>query len=380
MRVQFISIVLILNFFISYYAVGNIAFRETPKEFDWAIAWINSPYANGIYSDKGYDLAESSGVTLEHRQYLWGDIEVDHKKYTWTVLDHWIASLRFRKMDVSISVGPINTLDFKVPKDLEGNALDDPIVVNRYFSFLKFLVSRYDIKYLSFSNEANFYYRDNINSNQSEYINFVKQVYEMVRNDKAFDGIKIVGIFGLTLIFEGKEIEDDFSLNFTKQLDGFYDIFGLSTYDGILGHPNAQMIEKKLDLYLSLTNADSWAIVETGVSAMFNEDMDYQVQYLKTILGQVKTIEKDFKFLAWLNLFDYPQGFLEAEKFETTGLFFLNGSAKKIVSIFGNGNYYNYSNQAKLFWNKVLILFNLLNLMTLVVFSKKSHNAKGKEF
>ena len=99
--------ILLVNFIFAY----SLTTPRRIESFEWGIAWINAPFANGLYSDRGYDLAVATGVTLEHRQFLWGDIEKEKERFEWFVLDHWIASLKFRKMQVSIAIGPINTLE-----------------------------------------------------------------------------------------------------------------------------------------------------------------------------------------------------------------------------------------------------------------------------
>ncbi len=353
-------LILVANFSGAYV----LSTTSTSGDFEWAVAWINSPDANGLYSDRGYDVASSIGATLEHRQYLWGNVELTEGVYNWLVLDHWIASLRYRGMRVSISIGPINTLDLLVPEDLQDLSLNDTRVIERYISFLKLLVARYDISYLAFSNEPNFFYRER---NPSEFLNFVHEVYSRVRQLREFDGIEILGITGLTLIFEGTDIEDDLSVNFTLSMSGSYDVFGLSTYDGILGRPSPDRIVDKLKFYLSLAATDKWAIVETGVAAFEEEDLSYQITYLNTILNFGRS-NNNFLFLAWINLFDYPPGYLEAEKFETTGLFYLNGTAKPVVNLFGDGVYYDLVGQFDVFSVRLLTIFNLLNLTELVLY------------
>ena len=150
-------------------------------------------------------------------------------------------------------------------------------------------------------------------------------------------------------------------------MSGSYDVFGLSTYDGILGRPSPDRIVEKLKFYLSLSSTDKWAIVETGVATFEEEDLSYQSTYLNTILNFGRS-NHNFLFLAWINLFDYPPGYLEAEKFETTGLFYLNGTAKPVVNLFGDGVYYDLVGQFDVFSVRLLTIFNLLNLTELAFY------------
>ncbi len=390
MRTRLLIIILLVSIF---------PVNAKSNSFNWGITWINSPNADGIESDQGYELARATGITLEHRQYLWGDIEKSRGKYNWFILDHWINSLKPRDMKVSISIGPINTLDYNVPSDLSDLPLDSDEMIDRYVSFLQILVSRYKIDYLAFSNEPNLYYRELENNNTSikvksqesnnskfvkskvsnsgEFHRFTQATYTKIKNLPEFTNVQIIGIFALTFIYDGKLTEDSFSINFTQDSSDSYDIFGISTYDGITNRPDTDLIIQKLKDYLLLSYTTKWAIVETGVNAVNFEDLEYQIDYMNAITEFTLKSGSNFIFLAWLNLFDYPSGFLEASKFENTGLFTINGDPKPIVKVFAEGDYYNLEYQLfdnptnKIFIQLILFSFSITIIIVITKYIKK---------
>ncbi len=145
--------------------------------------------------DKAFAVAQSVGVKVIELPILWDDYEPNPGKY----IESWlpVANEFYPKngTKISLSLNPIDTNVVRLPEDLKNKSFNDPVVIERYKSFVNFVASQMlnsDIFVVAIGNEIDIYLGDS-EKRWQEYIEFYNAVAPYVREKfpKAVVGSKI---------------------------------------------------------------------------------------------------------------------------------------------------------------------------------------------
>lgn len=107
--------------------------------------------------EKAFALAQDAGIEVLEIALPWDEYETKPGKYT----DKWLPQINYfyprYGTRIALSLNPIDTNNLRLPKDLKEKTLNDPLVIERYRSFVGFVASKLpDAKvfYVAIGNEV----------------------------------------------------------------------------------------------------------------------------------------------------------------------------------------------------------------------------------
>jgi len=254
-----------------------------------------------------YKLARDLGTSVAHHYMNWGDIERDAGDYAWDDPADAFALASSHGMVASMELTIINVDTVgRLPRDLEGRSLGDPLLRQRFLSFVGELArrSRNDLDYLWIGNEVDIY----LDQNPSEldtWTNLYRDAVQAVRTEAPGIAVGTVMTYHNAL--------GNGRTSWVDRWGPYSDIIGVTFYPQFM--PNGYEIDKIQSQIDGLVNAYGkypLAIVESAVSAAsdYGGGPSEQVEYCKEFFKALARHESDFAFAGWFNLHDFPPGFL----------------------------------------------------------------------
>ncbi len=260
-----------------------------------------------------YEQAGNMGVSVAQSYINWGDIELDSGSYDWTGPEYYFTLARLNGMEVSMELTIINVNDLgKLPQDLQGKDLTDPVLQERFLAFTEEFARRFkeDISYLWLGNEVDIYLHnrpDQIEDWTSLYQQAVSIIHAQAPEIKV----------GLVMTYH-EALKND-RISWIDEWGPISDVMGITFYPQWMpGGYQADKIQEQFDDLVTAYGQYPLALVETAVSASldFGGGEDVQVQYCQELFTALDRHQNEFVFGGWFNLHDFSPQYVET----TTGL------------------------------------------------------------
>ena len=334
---------------------GNAELSTNGPNTKFGISWVNTVGAVQELDVLGYQKASEMAVTVEHRDYSWDSaITSEYSIKQWTQ----IYLRQYPQIEASMTIAPIFieqvTLRVKdeqfTPYTSQSNLTavlrfnDTRVVTNLKgtFDILYNVWTKEKIKYISFGNEINAFFRHYYNDSTSsftdtqmleDYSDLCIQMYDYIKDN--YSSVRVQTIFRYQL---PKELEVISAL--IDYFDDACDLFAISprifiTNLGEIAQLSYQEIEDRVLAFKSLIGLKKLAVINvfTISEAKANGSGFYQAQLVADLFELARNIGDDLELLTWYRLFDFPPGYVSIidpglESLSTAGLLTFNGDAK----------------------------------------------------
>lgn len=107
----------------------------------------------------GLNTTYANGTRFAHVNATWWEMERSQGAYNFGKIDSWVQAATKQKVDLAFTVRVIDTVRLDLPDDLAGRKMDDPVVLQRFGSFIRALTARFGgrVKWLHIGNEIDTY-------------------------------------------------------------------------------------------------------------------------------------------------------------------------------------------------------------------------------
>jgi hypothetical protein len=276
--------------------------------------WINPKQSDMGYYDEALNLAQEAQAQVAHLYVQWGLVEKSSGKYDWAIPDYILKKFKKYGFEAVVVIPIIFTTKLDVmPEDVTFTSFSDPGFVDRFVSFTKTFMDRYQdtVKYLVIGNEIDIWLQTHADQ-ASDFRTLVEAVADAHN--------VIVG----TEVAIHNVVQNQCESIAKKALAGdmvFYTFYPTGSNFSFGGDPRA--VEEYYTAMFDLAGTRKIAVVETSwsSSSLLESSEEAQAEYVREIFRILKENKEKIEFLLWINLYDStPEECRKAAEFFVTGV------------------------------------------------------------
>lgn len=283
---------------------------EVPDTLICKLSLTPMPSGGNSYSDyvAAYREAGEMGVKVAHHYRTWSELEPAAGAYEWQDFRYATDLAHLNGMEVSVEILLINVFDVGgLPADLEGRVLTDPLLKDRFLSFIRLFARQYkdEVHYVFIGNEIDTYFNEHQGELQ-DYAALLRQAAAAVHEEAP--NMKV----GTVLTYH-----DALKYGHTGWIDTFgpaVDLVGVTFYPEMMpgGYEPAQVRQQFDDLFAAY-GSYSLALVESGVAAepVFGGGEAEQVRFCQELFSALERHREALEFGGWFNLHDFSPDYVD---------------------------------------------------------------------
>lgn len=256
-----------------------------------------------------YAKARDLGCRVAHSYTLWGDVELDKGKYDWKSPEYPFILARHHGMEASMELLIINVMDLgRMPKDLQGKGLADPVLQQRWLAFLDAFGRRFkdDVKYLWLGNETDTYFHKH-RAELDVWVDLLRRSVETLH--RAAPGVKV----GTVLTYHGA-----LATKLTGMIDRvgpITDVVAVTYYPEMMpdGY-KPDRVSQQFDDMIATYGKYRLALVETAVAVggRYGGSEEAQVAYCRQFFQALRRHKDKLEFAGWFNVHDFSPTYARA--------------------------------------------------------------------